>query len=835
MDKKSILCLLLAIAMVFSLAACGGAAPQPAETPAPETAAPTQAPAEPEPTPAPSEDPAAAQILALFPTLPALEQDGQAREWRYAVTDLDHNGRLELVAASQHLADRSTSLKLWELNENNDALVECAVKLEEGESFPDILSENADTYHDPVTGAWSYLFYDNILLSETEAYTAKCSVTLRDGTLSYESYAFQFVSEQNGKRSVSYMDLNGGEISPEAFNAAGQQAFAGCEKSSSNFGWFRFDDAKDASALTDSYAVFTGDQSPDKTNPLPRPRPIGEAPAEESPVPGSAPLFLYITKNPTNEKRSEGDTAYFIAFSNIYTSLSWTFVSPDGGEYTPQGFLNKVPGVQISGLYSTTLSISKLTKQADRWGAYCTFNYDGQTARTNTAYLSVSAKPTPTPAPTAAPTPTPAPTPAPAPAPTTAPTPAPAPVPTEQPTPEPAPSGETIASGGFSSDTETGLDLCCDWKAVRTGDHRAEVTMDISIRSASITLNRVENGISLSLGKQTASITQPAMDYTGGKTTTYFDSHSFTVELGNESSELLMDVIWHFNGSYGGQPLDLIECGGTITLPGEPEPTPEPEPEPTTEPEPEPTTEPEPEPTAEPEPEPTTEPEPEPTTEPEPEPTAEPEPEPTAEPEPEPAPEPVYASMAGIVHDIQAERYTIDLANGLTVTVDPSVCRLAYGMLAEGCSCTVYYADYPSDETIYLVDIYGVTEGLDPNPGKLSVLGKYRDVKNHDIEIEIKDSERAEGEYKVTISWPKDGVRSKWVFSGSFNAEGELKYKDCVKTLERTGEDGQAAEETVYKDGEGTLKFSEATEHLTWKDAKEDSGKDLDFEKILLQ
>ena len=71
--------------------------------------------------------------------------------------------------------------------------------------------------------------------------------------------------------------------------------------------------------------------------------------------------------------------------------------------------------------------------------------------------------------------------------------------------------------------------------------------------------------------------------------------------------------------------------------------------------------------------------------------------------------------MAGIVHEILEEQYTIELANGLSVKVDPSVCRIAYGKIAEGCSCTVYYTDYPSTETIYLVDIYGVTEGFDPD------------------------------------------------------------------------------------------------------------------------
>jgi len=215
MKRKTILCILLVAALLASLAACGQNAPQPAsETVAPATEGP-EATAAPTASPEP-EDP---QMAALFQMLSAIRQEG-THEWRYAVTDLDHNGRPELIAASQHQADRSTTLSVWELSESMDALTECAIPLQEGESFPDILAENADTFHDPVTDTWSYLFYDNILLSESDAYTAKCAVTLRDQTVSYQSFAFQMVSVQNGQRSVEYMDLEGREISPEAFNAA---------------------------------------------------------------------------------------------------------------------------------------------------------------------------------------------------------------------------------------------------------------------------------------------------------------------------------------------------------------------------------------------------------------------------------------------------------------------------------------------------------------------------------------------------------------------------------------------------------------------------------------
>ena len=214
MNKRAILCLLLAAAMLFSLSACGEVNPQPAETPAPaeadsQTTDGEVTPATPEPkpepkpepsaepapeaTPAPSAEPVDPRIEALFRALPQLEQD-TAREWRYAVTDLDHNGQLELLAASQHQAARETTVKIWELSEGMDALYECSVDLEEGETFPEVLAENADTFHDPATDTWSYLFFDNILLSDSEAYIAKCAVTFRDRTLSYESFNFQHVT-----------------------------------------------------------------------------------------------------------------------------------------------------------------------------------------------------------------------------------------------------------------------------------------------------------------------------------------------------------------------------------------------------------------------------------------------------------------------------------------------------------------------------------------------------------------------------------------------------------------------------------------------------------------
>lgn len=53
------------------------------------------------------------QISLISSQMSTLKQNDTAKNWYYAVTDLDHNGRLEFIAAAQHPADRSTNMKVW--------------------------------------------------------------------------------------------------------------------------------------------------------------------------------------------------------------------------------------------------------------------------------------------------------------------------------------------------------------------------------------------------------------------------------------------------------------------------------------------------------------------------------------------------------------------------------------------------------------------------------------------------------------------------------------------------------------------------------------------------
>ena len=356
------------------------------------------------------------QLNLIYSQAEKLKQIDGEKIWYYSVTDLDHDGNLEFNAATQHPQDRSTNLKVWEVSADRTALTECSLDKDAEESFPDILTDTADTYHNVEKGTWSYVLNDNIVISDAEVYAIKTAVTLKDGILSYDAYAVEHTLVENNQRSVSHTDMNGFSISPDLYNASVANAFAGTERSNTAFDWFKAEELNSLGRLTDSYAVFSGVKEPTESFPVPKPAALDEPAATPAPtitpVPAAAPIpavtpapaqntqpaFLSVTKNPTNENKKIGGTAVFVACSNIYESLSWTFVSPDGGEFTPASFVAG-SAATISGESSTTISVNKVEDWMNGWGAYCTFYYQGQTARTSTAYIYVSGEPAPAPAP----------------------------------------------------------------------------------------------------------------------------------------------------------------------------------------------------------------------------------------------------------------------------------------------------------------------------------------------------------------------------------------------------------------------------------------------------
>ena len=103
-----------------------------------------------------------------------------------------------------------------------------------------------------------------------------------------------------------------------------------------------------------------------------------------------------ITKNPTDEARSAGGTAWFVSGAANYNSLEWKFMDPAGTFYTVQEFRNRFPYASVDGERTTNLTIRNLGTDMNGFGVICTFYNNNGPTDTKMAFLYVSAYVAPT-------------------------------------------------------------------------------------------------------------------------------------------------------------------------------------------------------------------------------------------------------------------------------------------------------------------------------------------------------------------------------------------------------------------------------------------------------
>ena len=87
-----------------------------------------------------------------------------------------------------------------------------------------------------------------------------------------------------------------------------------------------------------------------------------------------------ITKNPTDEVRSAGGTAWFVSGAYNYDSAEWKFMDPNGTFMNAQEFRNRFPYATVTGENSTNLTVRNLGTDMNGYGVICTFyNNNGPT------------------------------------------------------------------------------------------------------------------------------------------------------------------------------------------------------------------------------------------------------------------------------------------------------------------------------------------------------------------------------------------------------------------------------------------------------------------------
>lgn len=375
---KKTISILLVLVMSFAICACGAqpAAEQPQPQPAEEATYVMPTPAAEAINPQTPE----AQVELMFNNLAAIKMPTDAAENRYAVTDLDRNGRLELFGASTQGSSYFTTGKIFEVNESYNGFNEVAINLKEGASLPEVIMEAADTYDD--NGTFSYVFKDVTRDGSDTSYTVNSAISLKNGALNIQYLGQEKTVIINGTSAVEFYDANSKIIGPDEFNALNT---VNGTKSSTNFDWFQLGEVASSGRLMSSYNIFNGSLQPAVVVPAATPTPTNS-------VIIVTPGFLMITKNPTWETRTEGENCIFVAKADNWDSCKWTFLY-NGVAYDANQFTN-MTGCGTSGASDGTLYVYNSNLNLNGWQLYCTFYGIGnqQTAQTNTVGFTINQK-----------------------------------------------------------------------------------------------------------------------------------------------------------------------------------------------------------------------------------------------------------------------------------------------------------------------------------------------------------------------------------------------------------------------------------------------------------
>lgn len=162
----------------------------------------------------------------------------------FAVTDLDHNGRLELIVTSIQGMDARSHSDFYEVNGTLDSLTLCTADWPEDCAQPDLLGQELITvYFDEEQVRYYYIFADYTAVSAEESVQGCDALWLQDGAVGLRTLARAVtVHRQPDDRvdwlpSTRYYDEAGQEINEAQYEATADGAFAGMERQSVLLGW----------------------------------------------------------------------------------------------------------------------------------------------------------------------------------------------------------------------------------------------------------------------------------------------------------------------------------------------------------------------------------------------------------------------------------------------------------------------------------------------------------------------------------------------------------------------------------------------------------------------
>ena len=164
-------------------------------------------------------------------------KDTEFEKYSYAVTDLDQNGRMEIISSICQGTGIYTYTTIYEVSENGDGLNLCESNLEEYDSEADIIKNSWEVFYDNTNKKYHYIFDDLTKNGAAEYYESKRDFCLSNGKISESYLVRKNTIYQNGSPKITYTDLNNNSINEEKYNSFADEFFNNYEKMLVNIEW----------------------------------------------------------------------------------------------------------------------------------------------------------------------------------------------------------------------------------------------------------------------------------------------------------------------------------------------------------------------------------------------------------------------------------------------------------------------------------------------------------------------------------------------------------------------------------------------------------------------
>ena len=347
------------------------------------------------------------QFNILYNNMKLWNKTSLAEDYYYAVTDLDGNGRLEIIAAVTQGTGIFTYANFYEVNSSFSGVEELVNPRaeEEGYNYPELIVDTVDKYTDRY-GLNHYLFRDDSRNGYQEAYTGYTEIFVGSGMAQTFDITGQYTQWSNGgaTENTTYYDSNGNETNKAYFDSAVQNWFAGMKKSTVKLGWFALDNPDLKSQLRDSYVAFSASATPaasaqiypdiyintaQAVAPTPTLPPIAAPAAPAAAIPVGSNGNITITKNPTSESLAIGGKTWFIAHATNADTHTWQLIDTNNRVYTMSEAMAANPGLKLADVGGDTLELSNVPMSMNGWSAQAVFSNEEYKAATTPATIYV--------------------------------------------------------------------------------------------------------------------------------------------------------------------------------------------------------------------------------------------------------------------------------------------------------------------------------------------------------------------------------------------------------------------------------------------------------------